>query len=165
MELTPFEERFIQIYGDKIFQTIRQSIVDDNIMEFYLKVRDPKDLFDFGFHYGIPEIVAFCYCVLKCPIDIDREIQSYYKMIESSPEIVEMIGNRQLSLNSVPVSSSGGRAGITVGSIDTFTKKRIRCIKYIIKIRKFSRYTVEKGRFIYRIVDRYVDSYRLLEVN
>lgn len=160
--LTSLEQHFIQVYGNTVFHSIRGFIIESDILDFYLKARQtPCDLFDFGFHYGIVEIVAFCYCVLKCHIDINTVVNGYYKSIESSPEIAE--GNRLCSITA-PVESLGGKAGIVIETIDKFTPSRRKCIKFMILMKKFSRYKVEKRKFIYRIVEKYVEPYRLLEV-
>lgn len=159
MEPTPLEQRFVDVYGEPVFQRIHQYIIDNNILDFYLKARNkPRDLFDFGFHYGIVEIVAFCYCVLKCPIDINEVIQGYYKSIDSTDEISK-------DMNAVPIqSSSGGQSSIIIGTSDRFTPMRRECIKFMIRMRNFSTYKMEKGKFIYSIVEKYIKLYQLLEV-
>jgi len=158
MVLTLLEQHFVDTYGEPVFNRIHQYIIDNDILDFYLKARDrPRDLFDFGFHYGIVEIVAFCYCVLKCPIDINEVIQGYYKSIDSSTEISK-------NINAVPIESSGGQSGIIISTSDRFTPMRNKCIKFMIRMQKFSTYKVEKGKFIYSIVDKYIKLYRLLEV-
>lgn len=164
MDLTPLEQQFRLVYGDTVFRQISEFIHKNNIVDFYVKARQtPQALFDFGFHYGIVEIVAFCYCVLKCPIDINTTVSGYYKSIGSSPEMIAEL-NGKLSPVTVPVTTSGGQSGIVFGTLDKFTPLRINCIKFMLAMKKFSRYKIVRGKFIYEIVDKYVEPYRLLKV-
>ena len=173
---TELEKRFIKIYGLEKFSLIKDFIIENDILDFYLKARNKAmDLFNFGFHYGIIEIVAFCYCSLKLPIDINGVIDGYYKLIESSVEAIEIANGREVSVTQVPVETEKGtKQGIVIGTIDQatawmgFTESRLNCIKYMIRMQKFSKYKIIKGsgnpKFIYQIVDKYVNSYKLLEV-
>lgn len=167
MELTPIEQQFLEVYSEPVFSRIQEFIVENDILDFYLKARKtPRDLFDFGFHYGIVEIVAFCYCTLRLPINIYATIGGYYKSIGSSADVTDWEAKRPLGQNATPVHSGSkdGKCGIVIGTIDKFTPLRLETIKYLIRMQKFSKYKVEKGKFIYTIVDRYIEPYRLLEV-
>lgn len=159
MEPTPLEQQFLDVYGSPTFERIQDFVLRNDILDFYLKSRhSSRDLFDFGLHYGVIEIVAFCYCHLKVSVDINNVVSGYYKAITSSPDTID-------SDEATPVySENGGNAGLIVGTIDKFTPSRLECIRFMIRMKKFSKYNVEKGKFIYTIVDKYVKSHRLLEV-
>ncbi len=163
ISLTNFEKEFIELYGQSVLKKISTYIFDNEIQEAYLKSRDsPKTLFEFGLHYGILEIVAFCYCHLKCPININEEIQRYVSTLESSPDIFR---DSSAVFSREPLISGGGCTGITIRTLDKFTEKRNECIKFLIRMKRFSCYTVTNGKFLYQIVDKYVKPYRLLEVS
>lgn len=167
MERTTLEKRFLEVYDESVFNRIQEFILENNILDFYLKARKtPGELFDFGFHYGIVEIVAFCYCAIKLPINISETIKGYYKSIGSSADTTDWDVKRPLGQNAVPVHSGSkdGNCGLIVGTIDKFTPLRVECVRYLLRMQKFSKYKVEKGKFIYTIVDKYIKSYRLLEV-
>ena len=167
MTHTVLEKRFLEVYGESVFERIQEFILENDILDFYLKSRGtPRELFDFGFHYGIVEIVAFCYCYLKVPLDIHQVIGGYYKSIGSTADTTDWDAKRPLGQNAVPVHSGSkdGNCGIVIGTIDKFTPLRVECIRYLLRMQKFSRYRVQNGKFIYTIVDKYVESYRLLEV-
>jgi hypothetical protein len=157
--LNLIEHRFVQVYGHPCFHRISEFIQKHDLLDYYLKARQsPHDLFEFGFHYGIIEIVAFCYCVLECPIEITSIIQGYYQSLTSSPD------QATNDLNAVPVETSGGRSGIIIGTLDKFTASRNECIKFMIRMQKFSRCKLTQGKFVYQIVNKYVEQYRLLDV-
>lgn len=167
VERTVLEEKFLDVYGDSVFERIQEFIIASDILDFYLKARKtPRELFDFGFHYGIVEIVAFCYCTLRIPIDIHTTIGGYYKSIGSSADATDWDAKRPLGLSATPVHSESqdAKCGLIVGTIDKFTPLRVECIRFMIRMQKFSRYRVQNGKFIYTIVDKYIEPYRLLEV-
>lgn len=166
VERTVLEEKFLVVYGETVFARIQEFIIENDILDFYLKARKTsRELFDFGFHYGIVEIVAFTYCTLKIPIDINACIKGYYTSIGSSADATDWDAKRPLGMNATPVhTSNDGKCGLVVGTIDKFTPLRVETIRYLIRMQKFSKYRVEKGKFIYTIVDKYIEPYRLLEV-
>lgn len=190
------DAKFIEIYGQHVYDEIKEYIIKNEILDIYLVMKDKVEtLFDFGFHYGIPEIVAFCYCIMKYEVDIPNVVQGYYKTITADePELIENdpLGRPMMRSGVVPIETGlSDRDGITVASIDKFTQRRKKCIEYIIRMKKFSRSTIirdtlpknltkieltckgefyynnlrtNKLKFMYKIVDKYIDDYQLLSV-
>lgn len=163
--LNSYEKKFIEIYGLYRFHEIYNFILSHNILDIYNKSHNtPDDLFHFGFHYGILPIVSFCYCVLRIPLEIHQVIDGYFKTINSTtPEN----GNK----HEIPLIHSPGAAdGMVIATLDVYTANRSKCRDYLIRMIKFSKCERvknnpnEKLKYIYTIVDKYIDSYHLLEV-
>jgi len=156
------EKDFIEVYGVSTFNKINQYIQDNDIYEYYMLAKKNNTLFKFGFHYGILEIVSYCYCVLKIPIIIDEFIDDYYKTIDTS---VESESNLEAPL----INNMSANSGLTIAAWDKFTEKRNICAKYLIDMKKFSKYNIirskRKCKFEYKIVDKYIKQYDLLKSN
>lgn len=169
--LTIYEKQFIETYGQDHFNELFDFIKDNDIVDFYNKARnDPNDLCYFGFHYGLITIVAFCYCKLKLELDIHSITNGYFKQVNSSTIEYHQEKNRQMAINTPVIYDPSAPDGIIFATIDKFTAKRVRCLNYLIKMIKFSRYKFkketakEKLKYYYTIVDKYIEAYRLLEV-
>lgn len=170
--LNSYEKLFSDTYGEGYFDDIKQFILQNDLMDFYQKAReDPDLLLHFGFHYGILAIVAFCYCKLQVKTDINNVIGGYFKTINSTtPEtiIVEDGTQKPVSGVGVPIIySDSAKDGITFATIDKYTEARVKCMNYLLRMKKFSKYEIErvqygKPRYMYQIVDKYVEHYQLL---
>jgi len=169
-DLNEYEKEFIQIYGMEYFIELAEFIKEHDIYEYYNKARNnPMDLLHFGFHYGIISIVAFCYCQLKLSLEIHEVVNGYFKSVNSTtPEFIEIgEGNREISCISVPIIySPGSKDGIVFATIDKFTTMRQKCMNYLLKMIRFSKVDLKKDKkkykYIYTIVDKYVQDYQLL---
>jgi hypothetical protein len=171
MELNKYEEEFVKIYGMDYFIELYEFIKENDIMEYYNKSRStPMDLLNFGFHYGIISIVAFCYCQLKLSLEIHEVVNGYFKSINSTtPEFIEIGEGREMSIICVPiVHSPGSKDGIVFATIDKFTTMRQKCMNYLLKMIRFSKVNMKKDgkklKYIYTIVDKYIQDYQLLDV-
>lgn len=124
------EVEFLRYYTNNMYQKVQQYIIDYNLFEEYNKsVKDKDELLKFGYYYGILPIVAFCYCILKCEVDIDKFVK------------------RPLDIK-----------------YEKFKYRRQQCAEYLTNIKKYSRYTTKNNRFIYYIVEKYIEDYDLLNV-
>jgi hypothetical protein len=166
------EQQFIQTYGLAHFNLIWRYIEENDIMEFYQKGRKtPEDLLYFGFHYGLVSIVAFCYCKLKVPIDLHGVLSKDFQIVGSADLDVETNSNNQAMFSSgVPIESNpGAKEGMVISTWDKFSLKRTKCFEFLCRMKNFSSYKVEKNNkgknvFMYTIVDKYVEGYKLLDV-
>lgn len=163
--MNALEKEFQEIYGPAIFQRVKQYIVDNNLEDCYNAKRNTiETLIDFGYHFGILPIIVFCYVYKRHSLNIHSFIDNYYKEIESVTDSVEKGPVRDSSLTLVPVTSSGENSRLIIGTTDKYTKQRLICTNYLIKMIKFSNYRVEKGKFLYTIVPKYIEDYRLMDV-
>jgi hypothetical protein len=173
MTTNNYEKQFIEIYGIEKFYEIYNFIKENDILDCYNKARDnPIQLCRFGFHYGIISIVAFCYCGLKLSLNIHDEINGYFKTVNSTtPELIDNATNREIYSYGVPIiHSQGANDGICIATIDKFTPGRTQCMKYLLRMIRFSKYTIVKNgptdkiKYSYKIVDKYINDYQLLAV-
>jgi hypothetical protein len=142
-------------------------MVENDILDFYMKARnDPELLCHFGFHYGILSILAFSYCQLRVPLDISNTIGGYFKYINSeTPEFIDTIEGRKVAQQGVPIiHNASANDGIVFATIDKFTPERKKCMEFLLRMRRFSKVEQKKTKYIYTIVERYVQEYKLLEV-
>ena len=71
------EVEFLRYYTQNMYQKIQQYVLEYSLSDEYIRAcKDKDDLLKFGFYHGILPIVAFCYCVLKCEVDIDLLLKS-----------------------------------------------------------------------------------------
>jgi len=156
MEYTQLEYEFIDTFGIKIYSNIKNYIIINDIMDFYMLHRnDVYSLLKFGFRYGLLPIVAFCYCVKKCKVYLNNLIGEFY--INISSETISDNTNATLLTH-----DKNANDGITIITFDKYTINRNECAKYLVDMKKFSRYTLEQGKFMYRIQDKYIEQYNLL---
>lgn len=161
--MNKYENEFIDTFGVNVFYDVWDYIKYHDLIDFYnISKSDPLDLFMFGFHYGIMPIIMFCYCKLKVTIDIDNVVNGYFKTINSTT-----LDNNEIGASII--HSHGNKDGIILATIDKFTLARKACMKYIMSMKKYSKYIIQsenkKLKFMYTIVDRYVDEYNLLKCN
>ena len=169
---TDYEKLFAETYGQYYFDKMQKFIMDNDLVEWYEKAKgDPYDLCLFGFHFGLVSIVAFCYCKLGTPLDIYDVVDGYYKMVNSETlELVEEDGKRKSVMTGVSVIHDyGARDGLILATIDKYTEMRTHCMKYLLKMVRFSKYKRikdgKKTKYIYTINDKYVKDYNLLQAN
>jgi hypothetical protein len=152
------EKEFIDVFGIKIYDNIKNYIIENDIMDFYMiSNNDPYLLLKFGFRFGILPIVAFCYCINKCKVHLNNLIGEFYINIST-----DTINDNDYSIPLV--HDMNARDGITLTTFDKYTICRNKCVQYMVDMKKFSRYTLEKGKFMYMICDKYVEQYNLLSV-
>jgi len=173
-KLTTFETEFIEIFGIDKFEKVYDFMQHNNILDFYKKAKnDANDLFNFGVSYGILTIVAFTYCHCKIKVDIFETINGYFKHVNSTtPETPETITEncqiKEVSRIGIPlIYNSHAKDGMVFATIDKYTKQRSQCIKYLTKMKQFSKYDIQttknnKNIFMYQIIDRYIEPYELL---
>lgn len=148
-----YEVEFIKVFGQKTFEKVQKYIVENDLVTAYMKAReDPQDLFKFAFHYGIIQIVSFCYCILKISVDIHEAIGGYHISIQSGDN----------SSTQVLAESGGFNKGISISTMDKYTNKRNECIVYMEKVRRYSVYTKKDKKFLYQVKDKYIEDYQLL---
>jgi len=172
--LNQFEKQFIEVYGLNHFYDIFEYIQNNEIMDFYMKDRNTaEDLLQFGFHYGLVSLVAFCYCKLKVSVDILETISKDFKIINSDiPETLELDNHsgRYMFRAGVPIiHSPNARDGMMIATWDKFTPYRQKCFDYLVRMKRFSKCKMEpvnngKLKYTYTIVDKYIDGYKLLDV-
>ena len=161
--MNQYETEFIETFGVNVFYDVLEYITHHDIIDFYNKSNNPEDLLMFGFHYGILPIVAFCYCKLKVTTDIDDVVNGYFKNVNSTT-IENDNGNANIGIPLI--HSYSNKDGIILATIDKFTGARKECMKYLLSMKKYSKYNIvrekSKLKYKYKIVDRYVDEYKLL---
>lgn len=172
--MNQYEKEFAKVYGEDHFNDLYAFIQKNDILEYYKKARnsdDPMNLFHFGFHYGLVSIVAFCYCHLKLSLAIHEVIDGYFKMVDSTtPEFIEQDGDRQMMGVGTPIiHNPGAKDGMIFATIDKYTKSREKCMNYLLRMIRFSKYMLErknnkKSVYVYTVVDKYIDAYKLLDV-
>lgn len=172
--LTQYEKDFVKIYGLNDLFRIFEYMKGHDILDFYRKSRDdPTQLLDFGFHYGIIQIVAFCVCHLEVEFDILQTISGDYKIINSDiPEVVDEDNQgRQMTRAGVPIiHTPSAPDGMIITAWDKFSPARNECLKYLVRMKTFSKRvpkTNEKTKRIqhfYKINPRHVKGYKLLDV-
>ena len=140
-------------------------------MEQYATARNsPMELCLFGFQYGLVEIVAFCYCSLKISLEINEVINGYFKIVNSTvPEFCEKEGKYEKVEIGIPILHQfQANDGLMISTLDKFTEGRRRCMNYLLRMKKFSKYSIQKKNhqysYWYRIVDKYISDYSLLDV-
>lgn len=169
--MNELELGFIKTCGQDVYDEITEYIIDNDILDFYMKARTTTmDLFNFGFHYGILPIVAYCYCKLKLPIDIHSTVSGYFKYVNSeTPTTTESdaSGKSMTGIGVELISNPHANDGIFFGTLDKYTKARTACMEFLLNMKKFSRVTIIRQdkacNFIYTIVEKYVSEYHLLE--
>ena len=170
--MTQFEQHFQEVFGLDRFQELVNFIQLHDLLSQYQKVRNsPEELCRFGFQYGLIEIVAFCYCCLKISLDISDVINGHFKIVNSTiPEFTEnefgrMITGFQESVLHRPSANDG----LVMTTLDKFTEGRQKCLNYLLKMKKFSKFVIQKAgsrySYQYRIVDKYISAYNLLNVH
>lgn len=170
--MNEIETQFIKIYGKKTYEKIKNYVIDSDIGIYYdlcTKSGDPNDLFKFGFHYGILEIVAFCYCYLKIEANINDIISGYYSVFESeNPISIEQDFDRNVYKGRTAVPTGYQRTKMIAATIDKYTVYRKKCIDYLINIRKYSKYNVSRSNgkviFSYQINEKHIEPNNLLNV-
>ena len=170
--MSDYEQKFIEVYGLERLKRLSVFMEAHGLIEKYQQVRaSPIELCGFGFQYGLVEIVAFCYCHLKISLDIRQVVDGHFKIVNSTqPEFTELTPDgREVARLGIPtIHHFGAPDGMVIATLDEFTAGRRACLDYLLRMIRFSRYTITKdGRafhYLYRVVDKYIDSYRLLEV-
>lgn len=149
------ELQFNQIYGSSVTDKIKAFLINNELLPHYIKIKDnPDELLRFGVHYGIIELVAFCYCHLKCPVDISEIVSGYNITIYSSLNIE----------NKVALETESANSKMSAVTIDKYTENRQKCISYLIDMKKFSKCKFINKKAIYTINPIYVEDYKLLNV-
>lgn len=144
----------MDIYGPVMYQKVKTYIVDNDLEEHYNMAKTPEQLLHFGYHFGVLPIVTFCYCYLRLRIAIHDFINNYYYSVSK---------NEANGLVAVLETSSKG-SNMTFHSDDKWARERALCTRYLVDMIKFSKYKVENGKFIFRIVPKYIDQYHLLDI-
>ena len=163
--MNALEKEFLDIYGASTFQRVKQYIVDNDLEDCYnARKNTVETLLDFGYHFGILPIVSFCYVYKRHSVSIHNFIDNYYKEVSSVTDCVEKGLKRDSFLSLVPATSGGENSRIIFGTTDKYTKQRLICTDYLIRMIKFSNYRVHKGKFLYSIVPKYIEHYRLMDI-
>ncbi len=165
--LNKYEKLFIEVYGQNHFYEICNFIKENDIMDIYKKSRnEPEGLCHFGFHYGLITIVSFCYCKLKLSLQIHDVINEYFKFYNST---TRETNEKVFTLDAPIIHQPNANDGLLVSTLDKYTPERTKCMDYLLKMIKFSKCRISKEKnkikYVYTIVDKYIEHYRLLEVN
>jgi len=153
------ESEFSTVFNEQTIQSIVNFIHEHGLVDKYLDVsEDPNKLFDFGMEYGLIEIIVYCYCIKKCSVDIHGIIQKYTGKVDSHNDN----NDNCILVDSSSNTGLGGLKGQVVW--DRFSYRRQACLNYLHRMIKFSKCSKHGQKFMYTIVDKYIDQYRLLNL-
>lgn len=145
-------EDFIALYGNNVYNGVCDYLIKYDIIDkFYDVYPNKQKLFEFAVHHGIIDIVKYLYEEENVCYDATI-LSNYDKKLESNNE-----GGLSAS---VSTGSSNTSANIQI--IDKFTTKRNMCLNYLMRMRKYSKYTFKNGHFMYhynRKYKRFINGY------
>ena len=143
-------DNFTKIYGQTCVDEIYEYMVENDLLtEFYKIKNKPKKLFNFGIKYGIIEIVKYLYEHLN--IEYDHNI-----ILGFDTQLKSNIHQNTL-INAQPILTGSSNDKLRIEVIDKFTKNRKICIKYLIDMKKYSKFRCSKCVFYYKFDVKYND--------
>ena len=132
-------DEFVEIYGKNVLDDIYHKLIKYNILEkFSDAFKNINKLFKFSIHHGLLEIVQFLYEHKGVKFNNDI-LYTYHPNFNTN-----INKNAQTS-----ESGSSSNTSLNVTIWDNFTTDRQKCIKYLIFIKAYSKYTYENKKFIY----------------
>lgn len=136
-------KEFIDIKGLKVYEQIKEYLIDHDICEEFIQniYPDVNKLFAFSVKYGIYDLMTFLYEDLNIEYNLNI-LLDYDEQINK---------NQDIDPNKVLVDGSpSGKQGLNLRLEDKFSKNRNICIAYLVASRKWSKINFEKGNFYYK---------------
>nr|QBK88783.1 MAG: hypothetical protein LCMiAC01_04650 [Mimivirus LCMiAC01] len=133
-------DEFVGIYGKDALDDIYNKLIKYDILEKFSDVIDDiNKLFEFSVHYGLLKIVKYLYEY--------KEAKFYHDILNTyRPNF-----NTNMDKNAQTIESGSSRnTSLNVAIWDNFTVDRQECVRYLVYMKRYSRYSYKNKKFIYQ---------------